>query len=81
MAETMKLLADNYIVGIVVACIIVIALYVLISVKILLYARKQNIDVCVSALIPLYHIVILIRAIIKKKKDNNILTEDEEISF
>lgn len=82
MAEIMKLLADNYVVGIVVACIIVIALYILISVKILLYARKQKLDICSSAFIPLYHIVIWVRSMIRKrkvKKESETLREDEEI--
>lgn len=81
MSETMKFLADNYIIGIVVSCIIVISLYVFISIKIMSFSRKQHIDICTSAFVPVYNIGILIKALVKKKKDNAVLKDDEEISL
>lgn len=81
MSETMKMLADNYIVGIVLSCIIVISLYVFISIKIMFFARKQHLDICTSALVPVFNLGILIRAIVKCKKDNAVIKENEEISL
>ena len=81
MAETMKILADNYIIGILLSCVIVISIYVFISIRIMSFARKQHIDVCTSAFVPIVSAGILIKALVKRRKDNATLKENEEISL
>lgn len=85
----MKTLADYYLYGIVVCCVIVVALYLVISIRLLLSARKEGINVCVSAMIPIYNLTLIPRKWwVKykrkrpsKKKEEDVYAEDEEIEL
>ena len=77
----MSSLADGYLYGIVVACFFVIVGYVLYSVLVLLSCRKVGIDICVSAMIPVYNLILPIRRLIRKHKNSQIYQEDEEIEL
>lgn len=68
-------LADNYVAGIIVACIVVLIIYIGISLVIMFSAREEGLDICVSAMIPVWNLGILLRTKFHKKK--RILAEKE----
>ena len=74
-------LAENYVMGIVVACIIVILLYVGVSLVGMFSAREEGLDVCVSAMIPIWNIVILIRTRIHKQHRKQKLEINDSIEL
>lgn len=65
-AEVMKYLADNYLWGILVVSLVCIAIYLIISISLIVKARRVGVDVCASAMIPLFNLGILFK--IKKVK-------------
>lgn len=88
MSEVMKTLADYYVYGIVVCCIIVTALYLAFSIKLIITSRREGLDVCVSALVPIFNIGLFFKKVFKKKKrlklekeSADIFEEDEEIEL
>lgn len=59
--ETMKYLADNYIYGIIGVSVVVAVVYILFSVRLVVTARRVGIDVCATAFIPGYNLILLVR--------------------
>lgn len=81
MGSFMSGLADNYLYGIAIAVFLVVVGYIAYSVLVLLSCRKVGIDICVSAMIPVYNLILLIRRFIRKYKNSQIYKEDEEIEL
>lgn len=88
MSGVMKTLADYYTYGIVVCCIIVTALYLAFSIRLIITARREGLDVCASALIPFFNIGLFFKKAYKKRKrvklekeSKDIFEEDEEIEL
>lgn len=79
--DFMQFLADNYIVGISVACVVVIAVYLVFSIRLMISARREGINACASALIPIYNLILWVRKWRRKKKNSATLAEDEEIEL
>ena len=81
MSETMAMLAENSKVFMLICCIICCGLYLFISIKIMLACRKNEIDVCSSAMIPIYNLLLLLRVKLKKRKESKVYSDDEEITL
>lgn len=81
LGSVMQFLADNYIVGISIACVLVVALYLTFSIRLIVTSRREGINACVSAMIPPYNIILWIRKCRRKKKNSIIPDEDEEIEL
>jgi hypothetical protein len=76
MADTMKTLADNYIVGIAVTAGIIILIYVAVSIFTLLRRRKYKGDISLLCMIPLVNVVVFFLA--KKGTKSKVETTPEE---
>lgn len=76
MADTMKTLADNYIVGIAVTAGIIILIYVAVSIFTLLRRRKYKGDISLLCMIPLVNVVVFFLA--KKGTKSKVETTSEE---
>lgn len=79
--EVMYYLAEYYIYGIVACCVLVVGLYLFISIRLMLSARKEGIDVCVTAMIPIYNLHIPIRKAIVRRKRNQVYSDDDVIEL
>lgn len=76
MTDTMKTLADNYIVGIAVTAGIIILIYVAVSIFTLLRRRKYKGDISLLCMIPLVNVVVFFLA--KKGTKSKVETTPEE---
>ena len=81
MGSFMSRLADMYLYGVLASIFIVVGVYVFYSVRVLLSCRKNGIDICASAMIPVYNLTLPVRVLIKKHKEKQIYGEDEEIEL
>lgn len=77
--EIMQFLADNYVVGMSVFIVLLISIYLLFSIRLIITARREGLDICVSAMIPIYSLILWIRKCIKKRKNNKKFKPDAEI--
>lgn len=80
-SEVAKYLADYYIYGISIASTLFVILYLIFSIRLVITARRENMDVCVSAFIPLWNIITWVRKSLKHRKNSKIIGEDEEIEL
>lgn len=80
-SEIMQALADYYIIGISVICVLVITLYLVFSIRLIITSRREGINACASALIPIYNLILWIRKCMRKKKNSAVFDEDEEIEL
>lgn len=79
----MKMLANYYIVGIIVSSIVIVGLYVLISTRLVITSRRKGINVCGTGFIPIYNLTLLIRqAMVSKrlKKEELARIETERVT-
>ena len=79
--EIMQALADHYVVGISVMCVLVVTLYLIFSIRLIITSRREGINACASALIPIYNLILWIRKCRRKKKNSIVIEEDEEIEL
>lgn len=77
----MLVLQQNYVVGMSVACTVVVALYLAFSIRLIVTSRREGINACASAMIPVYNLILWIRKWRRKKKNNQAIPEDEEITL
>lgn len=77
----MLVLQQNYVVGMSVACTVVVALYLAFSIRIIVTSRREGINACASAMIPVYNLILWIRKWRRKKKNDQVIPEDEEITL
>ncbi len=77
--EIMQFLADNYVIGMSVFIVLLISIYLLFSIRLIITARREGLDICVSAMIPIYSLILWIRKCIKKRKNNKKFKPDAEI--
>lgn len=70
--EFMQMLADEYIIGISVLIVFVIAIHIFFSVRLIVTSRREGLDVCVSAMIPIYNLVLWVRKSIRKYRNKKI---------
>lgn len=70
--EFMQMLADEYIIGISVLIVFVIAIHIFFSVRLIVTSRREGLDVCVSAMIPVYNLVLWARKSIRKYRNKKI---------
>lgn len=70
--EFMKMLADEYVIGISVLIVFVIAIHIFFSVRLIVTSRREGLDVCVSAMIPVYNLVLWVRKSIRKYRNKKI---------
>lgn len=78
-SEIMQFLADNYVIGMSVFIVLLISIYLLFSIRLIITARREGLDICVSAMIPIYSLILWIRKCIKKRKNNKKFKPDAEI--
>ena len=79
--EVMQALADYYIVGISVLCVIIVSLYLIFSIRLIITSRREGINACASAMIPVYNLILWLRKWRRKKKNSTVMDEDEEIEL
>lgn len=77
--EIMQFLADNYVIGMSVFIVLLISIYLIFSIRLIITARREGLDICVSAMIPIYSLILWIRKCIKKRKNNKKFKPDAEI--
>lgn len=68
LSEIMATLADQYIVGITLCCLIVSGLYIAFSARLIITARAEGMNVCASAMIPVYQLILWFRKCLRKRK-------------
>lgn len=70
--EFMQMLADEYVIGISVLIVFVIAIHIFFSVRLIVTSRREGLDVCVSAMIPVYNLILWVRKSIRKYRNKKI---------
>lgn len=70
--EFMQMLADEYVIGISVLIVFVIAIHIFFSVRLIVASRRDGLDVCVSAMIPVYNLVLWVRKSIRKYRNKKV---------
>lgn len=68
LSEIMATLADQYVIGIIICCFIVSGLYIAFSVRLIITARSEGMNVCASAMIPIYQLILWFRKCLRKRK-------------
>lgn len=68
LSEIMATLADQYVIGIIICCLIVSGLYIAFSVRLIITARSEGMNVCASAMIPVYQLILWFRKCLRKRK-------------
>lgn len=68
MSRLMGILADYSTVGIAVLSVLCIVVYLVISIKIVKFCRKEHVNVAIMGMIPILHLLCLIRGILAKGK-------------
>lgn len=88
LSETILALSENYVIGISVLCVVVVAGYLFFSIRLIVTARREGLNICMSAMIPFVNLIIWFRKCLRKHKNNKIrrensrvLAEDEEIEL
>lgn len=74
----------NYTVGIAVSLSVVLIFYIVSSILIVRYCRKQGVNVAVLGMLPIIHFFCLIRGIFAKRKrikSERVYSEDEQIDL
>lgn len=79
--EVMQALANYYVVGITIICIVVVTLYLIFSIRLIITSRREGINACASAMIPIYNLILWLRKWRRKKKNSKLMGEDEEIEL
>lgn len=74
-------LAENWVVGVSVISVICVTLYLTYSILLVRSCRKVNYDVGVSAMIPIWNIIVLIKRGLKVRKLTKVIKEDELIEI
>lgn len=77
----MAFLADNYIYGISVSCVVVISMYLAFSIRLIVTARRVGMNICASAMIPIYNIVLWVKKCIVKHRASKPYGAEEEIEL
>lgn len=78
-SELMQFLADNYTIGIPLFISLLIGVYLLFSIRLIITSRREGLNICVSAMIPVYSLILWIRKCIRKRKNNKKIKPDAEI--
>ncbi len=78
-SEIMKFLADKYMIFMPIFIALLIGIYLFFSIRLIINARREGMDICVSAMIPFYSLILWIRKCIRKKKNNKKFKPDAEI--
>lgn len=78
-SELMQFLADNYTIGIPIFISLLIGVYLLFSIRLIITSRREGLNICVSAMIPVYSLILWIRKCIRKRKNNKKIKPDAEI--
>ena len=68
-SEMAKFLADYYIYGISITSFLAVLLYLVFSIRFVITARKEGMDICISAFIPVWNIVTWLRKCLKHRKN------------
>lgn len=77
----MSLLAREYRVGIIAVSVICVALYLIFSIRLIVTSRREGIDICMLAMIPVLNVFMWIRKCIVHIKNSRKFKEDDEIEF
>lgn len=75
----MALFAREYVVGTAVIGITVVSIYLFFSIRLIITSRKEGIDVCASAMIPVYNLILWVRKCIRHRKNNKKIKSNSEI--
>lgn len=78
-SSIMQLLADEYVIGTAVIAVVVVTAYLTFSIRLIVTARKEGIDVCASAMIPVYNLILWIRKCIRHRKNTKKIKPNSEI--
>lgn len=78
-SELMQFLADNYTIGILIFISLLIGVYLLFSIRLIITSRREGLNICVSAMIPVYSLILWVRKCIRKRKNNKKIKPDAEI--
>lgn len=81
LSNIMYFLADKYVYGISVACFLLVVCYLVFSIRLIVRARKLGINICASAMIPVYNLTVWVRVLFKKRRESRPYSEDEEIEL
>lgn len=84
LSKIMLYLQYNYTVGIAVSLSIVLICYIVFSILIIRYCRKQSVNVAISGMIPIIQLICLLKGIIAKRrriKNERVFDENEQIDL
>ena len=77
----MLYLADNYVYGIAILCCVVSAVYIAFSVRLVITSRREGINICALAFVPVLNIILRVRKCVVRRKHNKTFKEDEIIKI
>lgn len=77
----MLYLADNYVYGITILCCVVSAVYIAFSVRLVITSRREGINICALAFVPVLNIILWVRKCVVRRKHNKTFKEDEIIKI
>lgn len=80
-AEIMALLAENWIPGVSVCIAVCVIIYLVFSIRLVVTARRVDMNVGVTAMIPVWNLVLWLRKCWRNHKLNKPIKEDEEIEL
>lgn len=81
MSDVMQLLADEWVIGTVVLSVVVVAIHLVFSIRLILNSRKIGYDVGTSGMIPLINLFVWIKKCHIKRASNKTIKEDAIIEL
>lgn len=77
----MALLAEEYVIGTAITCTVVVAIYLTFSIRLIVTARREGINVCASAMIPVYNLILWFRKCLRHRKNTKKIKPNSEITL
>lgn len=79
LSSMIEFLSINYIVGISVFCTIVVIGYLVFSIRLIVTSRREGLDVCMTAMIPIVNVFLWFKKCIRRHKNKKILLESSRV--
>lgn len=81
LSGVMATLADQYVIGIIICCLIVSGLYIAFSVRLIITARSEGMNICATAMIPFYQIILWVIKCFRRHKRIKRVKEKQKLEL
>lgn len=84
-AEIAKYLQDNYVEGIVIACAVVVSIYLIFSIRLVFTSKDVGMRILASAFIPGVNVILWVikcfKSMIKSRKERRAIGDEDEVTL